>query len=160
MLCKASGGGLTNLGLERELDKLQRIRTASGHSGGPAAPVPQLLGYIKHPEAGRIIRLLREWVPGCSLKELNKSTVAEDRRRAWASQIRKAVDRLHKMNIVWGDAKAANVIISGGRDDAWLIDLAGGWTDGWVDEDLADTVRGYEQGVGQIMKFIDGTFIE
>ncbi len=71
MLCKASGGGLTHLGLERELDKLQRLRTASEPNGGPTPKVPRLLGYVKHPGTGHIIGLLREWIPGSCLRDID-----------------------------------------------------------------------------------------
>jgi Ser/Thr protein kinase RdoA (MazF antagonist) len=61
---------------------------------------------------------------------------------------------LHTQHIIWGDGKAANVIIDE-QDDAWLIDFGGGWTDGWVDEELADTVEGDQQAISKI-----GTFLE
>lgn len=49
----------------------------------------------------------------------------------------------------WGlsgsDGKPRNVVIDS-NDDAWLIGLGGGCTDGWVDKELVDTVEGDEQG--------------
>ena len=41
------------------------------------------------------------------------------------------------------------------EDDAWLIGFGGGWTEGWVDEALADTVEGDEQAVERIMQFME-----
>jgi tRNA A-37 threonylcarbamoyl transferase component Bud32 len=64
------------------------------------------------------------------------------------------VDQLHEIGVVWGDGKAGNVIIDN-DDIAWLIDFGGGWTEGWVDEELADTVEGDEQAVRNIIKFLD-----
>jgi hypothetical protein len=58
------------------------------------------------------------------------------------------------MGLVWGDGKPGNVIIDDG-DNAWLIDLAGGWTDGWVDDEVADTAEGDEQAGRNIFKFLD-----
>lgn len=152
MLCKAWGKGLSDLNLERELAKLQKIRTAYSHSRPPVR-VPQLLGYVKHPEAGCILGLLREWVPGCRLKNADIAGTVQGRRREWASQIRETVRQLHKIDVFWGDGKASNVIIDK-EDNAWLIDFGGGWTEGWVDGELADTVEGDEQAVERIMKFL------
>ena len=41
------------------------------------------------------------------------------------------------------------------RDDAWLVDLGGGWTEGWVSEDLADTMEGDEQAISRIEHFLE-----
>lgn len=61
MLCKAWKTGLSNLNLERELAKLQKVREADSHMRLPAR-VPRFLGYVKHPAAGCVLRLLREWI--------------------------------------------------------------------------------------------------
>jgi len=47
------------------------------------------------------------------------------------------------MGVIWGDGKTSNVIVAE-ADDAWLIDFAGGFAQGWVDKELADTVEGDE----------------
>jgi tRNA A-37 threonylcarbamoyl transferase component Bud32 len=75
------------------------------------------------------------------------------RRQKWASQIRETVDQLHEMGVIWGDGKTSNIIVDE-EDDAWLIDFAGGFTQGWVDEELADTVEGDEQAVRKIIEFL------
>ena len=49
-----------------------------------------------------------------------------------------------------GDGKASNIIIDD-QDNAWLIDFGGGWTEGWVDKEVADTVEGDEQAVNSIV---------
>lgn len=149
MLCKASNTGLTNLSLERELEKLQKIQ----ESCLPSIRVPPLLGYVVHPEAGRILGFLRELVPGRCLREIDIPSTPEERRRKWASQLCETVNQLHEIGVIWGDGKARNVIIDI-DDDAWLIDLGGGWTEGWIDEKLADTVEGDEQAVKRIMQFL------
>ncbi len=43
-------------------------------------------------------------------------------RERWATQIQETVAQLHNANLVWGDAKAENVMIDK-NNDAWLIDL-------------------------------------
>lgn len=69
------------------------------------------------------------------------------------SQIRDTVEQMHQIGVVWGDGKASNVIIDE-KENAWLIDFGGGWTDGWVDEELADSVEGDNQAVTRIMTFL------
>jgi hypothetical protein len=35
-------------------------------------------------------------------------------------------------------------------DDAWVIDFGGGYTKGWVDQELLETLEGDEQALGRI----------
>lgn len=58
------------------------------------------------------------------------------------------------MQVIWGDAKPSNVVIDL-SNDAWLIDFGGGWSEGWVDEKLQNTVKGDQQGVTRTLKFLD-----
>lgn len=151
MLCKARKSGLLDQNLERELFSLQTIKAFSRESR--SIRILRLIAYVKHAGNGHIIGLVREWIPsgvlgGC-LKAVCTSTTGKERREKWAAQIREMVDQLHEMGLVWGDGKPSNVIIDS-NDNAWLIDLAGGWTDGWVDEEIADTVAGDEQTVRNI----------
>lgn len=41
------------------------------------------------------------------------------------------------------------------NNDAWLIDFGGGWSEGWVDENLQNTVEGDQQGLKRILEFLD-----
>ncbi|KAH8817429.1 hypothetical protein F5884DRAFT_874470 [Xylogone sp. PMI_703] len=156
MLCTARRTGLLDPNLKRELDGLQRIKNASQSDSTPIR-VPELLGYVKHAENGQIIGLLRRWIPS-GLRDLRNSDafgISKERRQKWADQICQTVNQLHRIGVVWGDGKISNVVISDDDDDdAWLIDFGGGWTEGWVDERLADTVEGNEQAVRNIAKFL------
>jgi tRNA A-37 threonylcarbamoyl transferase component Bud32 len=67
--------------------------------------------------------------------------------------VQEAVAYLHAKGLVWGDAKAANVLIDD-AGNAILIDFGGGFTKGWVDEVNHDTPRGDIQGLGNIIDFI------
>lgn len=153
MFCKSHGGvnGLFGTSEGRELECLDKIRRASAQQGKIRAP--QILGYIHHKETKRILGFLREWLPGRLLSDIYVSTTAVETRQKWISQIRETVQRLHKEGLVWGDGKTSNIIIDE-RENAWLIDFGGGFTDGWVDEELAETIEGDEQAVGKIVEFL------
>ncbi|KAI1399905.1 hypothetical protein F4819DRAFT_395621 [Hypoxylon fuscum] len=152
MLCKARAKGLLDSDLEQELASLQKIRRAclQHHT---SIRVPKILGYVKHSEAGCMIGFLREWVPGSRLRDIDILNTPERRRQKWASQIYETVNQLHEIEVIWGDGKASNVIIDK-EDNAWLIDFGGGFTEGWVEKELADTVEGDEQAVKKIMEFL------
>lgn len=104
--------------LERELVSLQTMKGFSGNSG--SIKIPELIGYVKHAETGHIIGLLREWIPsgalGGRLKGVCGFATGKERREKWVAQIRKTVEQLHEMRLVWGDGKPSNVIIDDGDD--------------------------------------------
>ena len=116
--------------------------------------IPQLLGYVRHADTGRVVGFLRDWVTGRRLREMDVPAIPAQRRQKWIGQIREAVHALHARGIIWGDGKASNIVIDE-RDDAWLIDFGGGWTNGWVDAELANTVEGDEQAIGKIGEFLE-----
>ncbi|RYC63952.1 hypothetical protein CHU98_g2259 [Xylaria longipes] len=116
-------------------------------------PVPLVL-VPRHAETGHIIGLLREWVPGGCLADLDILVIPVTTKRKWVSQIRETVNKLHAIGVVWGDVKARNVVIDE-ADDAWLIDFGGGFTDGWVEKGLANTLEGDKQGVKKLMEFLE-----
>ncbi|KAI1461592.1 hypothetical protein F4805DRAFT_238629 [Annulohypoxylon moriforme] len=158
MLCKAQDAGLQSSNLKRELDTLQALRKVDVTSS-PLIRVPRLLGYVKHAQSEHIIGLLREWIPSSllfikdRLRDIDVSTIPTEKRRKWAAQIRETVTQLHDNGLVWGDGKIHNVIVDE-DDNAWLIDFGGGWTEGWVDKELAGTIEGDEQALGNIDKFL------
>ncbi|KUI74352.1 Protein kinase 3 [Cytospora mali] len=161
-LCKAERDGLRNASLEREIDCLQRILQAPSSltNNTTACPFPALRGYVVHPKTGAILGLLREWVPArYSFRDLEKAGLdgvdaPRELREKWAGQIKETVQALHSIGVVWGDAKPDNIIIDL-HGDARLIDFGGGWTDGWVDEKLQETIEGDEQGVARILRLLD-----
>jgi hypothetical protein len=42
-----------------------------------------------------------------------------------------------------------------GKGDAWVIDFNGGCTQGFVDEELAETLEGDLQGMSRLLKLLD-----
>jgi hypothetical protein len=105
--------------------------------------------------------LLMTLVPASSdLSDLNcsgdsaprlQATTAE--RQQWFDEIFAAFDGFHRYGFAYGDVKPANILIDDDRQ-AWLIDFEGGVTQGWVDEDLLDTVEGDLQGLGRLREFL------
>ena len=55
--------------------------------------------------------------------------------------------------LVWGDAKAGNVMITK-EGDAKLIDFGGGVTKDWVDKENYETIKGDWQGCQRILEFM------
>ncbi|EEU45614.1 uncharacterized protein NECHADRAFT_80693 [Fusarium vanettenii 77-13-4] len=154
MFCKAQGGPSQLRGGPegRELEYLGKILKAFPQQD--SVRVPQLLGYIHDKDTKRILGFLRQWVPGQNLGiEIDLAATATETKQKWASQIRESVQLLHKHGLVWGDAKPCNVIIDE-QDDAWLIDFGGGFTTGWVDSQLAETIEGDEQALERIMALL------
>jgi serine/threonine protein kinase len=75
---------------------------------------------------------LIDYVEGARrLRDVN--VISLDEWEKWSSQLREAMEYLHEKGFVWGDAKAASVLV--GKDgNAILIDFGGGYTSGWVDQ--------------------------
>lgn len=64
------------------------------------------------------------------------------------SQIQSTAERLHSVNIVWGDAKPDDVLIDE-DNNVIVIDLGGGTTKGWVDRKLEGSIEGDLRGLGR-----------
>lgn len=74
-------------------------------------------------------------------------------RRRWMEQLESTLGALHGRGLVWGDAKAENVLIDQNHN-AWITDFGGGYTDGWVDKKLAETVDGDLMGMAKIKRLL------
>lgn len=81
--------------------------------------------------------------------------IASSRREKWLSQIQYIVHKLHDLDIVWGDAKTANILLDR-NDDLWVIDFGGGATPGWIDKKLINTKEGDLQALKRILEEIGG----
>ncbi|KAK4099631.1 hypothetical protein N658DRAFT_498114 [Parathielavia hyrcaniae] len=143
------------LGLEQELEAHLRILKSSlAHD----ARIARLRGVVAVEEDSRILGLLLTYI---DRRRENGGLLFEDRllhtpiplRQRWARQIQETVEQLHSAGLVWGDAKAENVMIDK-NNDAWLIDFGGGYTEGWVDEDKIGTIEGDLQGVAKIAEHL------
>ncbi|KAF9768109.1 hypothetical protein IL306_014623, partial [Fusarium sp. DS 682] len=153
MFCKSRGqpGGLFGTGEGRELECLGEMLKAFPQPN--TIQIPQLLGYIHHKDTKQILGFLRQWVPGRRLSDIDITATTVEKRQKWALQISETIKYLHGYGLVWGDGKSSNIIIDE-QDDAWLIDFGGGFTEGWVDEELAETKEGDEQALTKIIELL------
>lgn len=74
-------------------------------------------------------------------------------RERWMGQIEAALSALHANDIVWEDVKAGNILIDE-KDNALLIDFGGGYTEGWVNKDIAGTVARDFAGMAELKKLV------
>ena len=102
----------------------------------------------KHKVEGMIIEYIRN---AKSLRDADFITSVQCKR--WTGQIRSAIDYLHGEGLVWGDAKAENVLIRE-DGDVVLVDFGGGFTPGWVEQQNSDTMQGDWQGFERIVEFM------
>lgn len=138
--------------IRREIGLLQQISEAQLD---PRLRTPTLLGLISCEEnSDLVLGLVMDYVePGAlesDLSNLALEPIPQIQRDTWARQISDDLNRLHDLGLVWGDAKAANIIFDK-NCDPWIIDFGGGYTDGWVDEGLVDSISGDLQGLGKII---------
>lgn len=152
-----------------EIRKLHQIQTTKFDS---LVRVPKINGIITS-DTG-IIGFLIDYIPslcydlGDALRcaKATASTTLEERdgppmpvvhiskaqREKWSCQIEDTLKALHTRDIIWGDAKMANVLIDELTDDAWVIDFGGGNDRNWVDPELHGTVAGDLQALERIKR--------
>ncbi|POR33083.1 Uncharacterized protein TPAR_06715 [Tolypocladium paradoxum] len=151
MPTKSFGIGITGGPLNMELDVYKNIHT-SGLSEGVL--VGRLVGIAHEHEGNSTLGLLLRYIDHRgTLYNAVEDDPGPELRAKWAAQINKAVNELHKIGSVWGDAKPENVLIDK-EDNAWITDFEGGYTHGWVDPDKAGTVEGDLQGLQRTIRFI------
>ncbi|KAF1963921.1 hypothetical protein BU23DRAFT_585827 [Bimuria novae-zelandiae CBS 107.79] len=115
----------------------------------------RLLGVVEDEGTSRIAGFLLSYID-CENKTLLYSGWGPNQtslREKWIQQITHSIHELHAHQIVWGDAKPNNVLVDV-LDDAYLVDFGGGYTNGWVDKELVNTVEGDLQGLERIAKYL------
>ncbi|KAF4444317.1 kinase subdomain-containing [Fusarium acutatum] len=134
-----------------ELDKYNSIRDADLPE---SLRISRLIGLVRD-ETGQAFGLLLTYID-CGHKTLlcaAESDTSTELRKSWAQQVNDTVRRLHAAGIVWGDAKPNNILVDQ-KNDAWLIDFGGGYTNGWVSKEQSGTVEGDLQGLRKINEFL------
>lgn len=156
LFCKAFASGINHSDLDREVETHHKIHQAC-IKAGIQIRIPQLRGFIVHADSGAAIGFLRDFVEpgpyGGTLSKIRLNNVPEKLRQKWLLQISETMGFLHSFGLFWGDGKAANVVIDP-NNDAWLIDLAGGWTNGWVDKKVTGTMEGENQALRRMTTYL------
>jgi len=136
----------------------------TGYSGDFTREV-SILQHCSHPNIVHLIGLMQsadkeDMIEGMlteyiesprTLRKIDK--ISEEEYDLWAAQIKDAIGYLHRLDIVWGDAKAGNILISN-NGAAMLIDFGGGATKDWVDKENYETRDGDWQGYQRILDFM------
>lgn len=137
--------------LLRELDTYAKISNATLDD---TLLVPRLKSLVRD-GIGTVYGLLLTYID-CGHRTLARAVPGTPQylREKWATQIQQTVRQLHSMGIVWGDVKPDNVLIDSDQN-AWVVDFGGGYTDGWVPSDLAETVEGDLAGLKRLTRFLD-----
>lgn len=136
--------------IQQELHKYAEIKQAGLYD----MRISQLHGLVRD-DTGTVLGLLLTYIESAStLACAIGPNVSKPLREKWTQQITETLKCLHDANIIWGDAKPNNILVDI-QDDAWIIDFGGGYTEGWVDRVLAETIAGDEQGLSRIISFID-----
>jgi hypothetical protein len=117
--------------------------------------VPRILGLVQGEDDSSYMGLLLSYIDcdGRTLEGAVRADTPKHLRQRWVDQVNSTLKHLHEAGIVWGDAKAANVLVDGNMD-AWIVDFGGGFTEGWVEREKAGTVEGDIQGLAKIVDSI------
>jgi hypothetical protein len=148
---KAGGPYYFKRGLvQHELETYAKIEQANLQK----SRISRLCGIVRK-SSGTITGLLLTHIgpQSVTLRRMLKRDVSLQLRNVWIEQLTVTLKELHAAGVVWGDAKAENVLIDS-DNNAWIIDFGGGYTTGWVDESLANTVEGDQQGLSRIITHI------
>lgn len=115
----------------------------------------RLHGVVQDETTGRIIGLLLSYI-SCDNQTLlcvGRHPMFSSFRQKWLDQISYTITSLHAHGIVWGDGKPDNVLIDT-SNDAYLVDFGGGYTQGWVDKEHANTIEGDLEGLRRITDYL------
>lgn len=122
--------------------------------------VPRLVGFLYTPKDARLVGFLQEYIPAPdgaprTLGSIaTPSDVPEPRRRKWATQVQETVDALHRKGVVWGDGKADSVPVHRDSDDAWVVGLGGGWTEGRAGREQSGSMESDNAAVKRIYEYL------
>ncbi|KAH8771214.1 hypothetical protein F5882DRAFT_361735 [Hyaloscypha sp. PMI_1271] len=140
-----------HVGYERALKEARKFLTIA-HLGEDLR-TSRLYGIVQD-ENNPLIGLLFHYIDGeNSLEFAVGPDTPASLKDQWTSQVTDTLTTLHKAGVVWGDAKADNVLIDT-QNNAWIIDFEGGYTEGWVGHDKEGTIEGDLQGLANIIDFI------
>jgi serine/threonine protein kinase len=129
-------------GTIRELCTYAKIQSAGFDAAGRTSRLLGVVGLLLPIEGGNRTLLCSGICPRYS-----------SGRQKWLNQISYSLERLHAHRIIRGDEKPDSVLIDA-HDDAYLIDLGGGYTQPWADDKLSNTVEGDLQALQRITDYV------
>jgi len=112
---------------------------------------PRLVGFVADSTSKtRAIGFLQQNLSGPTpLTHKLRAEISQKKRDEWASEAKQMQDALHAHDIIWGDAKADNLLVDK-HDKLWIIDFGGSWTEGWIDPEIKETVQGDDMAMEKI----------
>ena len=136
----------------REIRTYAKIRMAKFD---PPIFTSQLEGLVQNDD-GHVMGLVLSYIEcdGATLYCIDgHDPKFSELRQKWLDQISRTLEQFHSHGIIWGDAKAANVLIDV-NEDAYLIDFGGGYTEGWVEKEKSNSTEGDLQGLENIKRYL------
>lgn len=137
---------------QHELDSYSKIKAASIDV---SLRISRLLGLVRD-QQGLVSGLLLTYIDcgrvtlSCAVKPLTPP----DLRQKWVEQLQHIVQQLHHLGVVWGDAKPDNILIDRNKH-LWVVDFGGGYTEGWVPKEYANTQKGDLIALDKLVAFIE-----
>ncbi|KAI1401357.1 hypothetical protein F4819DRAFT_458397 [Hypoxylon fuscum] len=145
------GQGIGDCPMSKEIKAYGKIHKANF---GPDVRVGRLYGVAHDESADTTLGLLLAYIDHrTTLYNAVEDDTPLAMKQKWARQIEDTLKELHRVGVIWGDAKADNVIIDK-ENNVVITDFEGGHTNGWVDAEKAGTVEGDLQGFQNIMAFL------
>ncbi|TRX96365.1 hypothetical protein FHL15_002637 [Xylaria flabelliformis] len=143
--------GVGDCPMSEEIKAYGKIHNANF---GPDVRVGRLYGVAHDESSDTTLGLLLAYIDHrTTLVYAVKDDTPLAMKQKWARQIEDTLNELHRVGVIWGDAKAGNVIIDN-ENNVVITDFEGGYTNGWVDAEKAGTVEGDLQGLQNIMAFL------
>ncbi|KAI0190458.1 hypothetical protein EV127DRAFT_430366 [Xylaria flabelliformis] len=143
--------GVGDCPMSKEIKAYEKIHKANF---GPDVRVGRLYGVAHDESSDTTLGLLLAYIDHrTTLDYAVKDDTPLAMKQKWARQIEDTLKELHRVGVIWGDAKAGNVIIDK-EDNVVITDFEGGYTNGWVDAEKEGTVEGDLQGLQNILAFL------
>ncbi|KAI0833968.1 hypothetical protein F5Y06DRAFT_280288 [Hypoxylon sp. FL0890] len=145
------GLGVGDSPMSKEIKAYEKIHKANF---GPDVRVGRLYGVVHDQSSDTTLGLLLAYIDHqTTLYDAVQDDKPLAMKQKWARQIEDTLKELHRAGVIWGDAKADNVIIDK-ENNVVITDFEGGHTNGWVDAEKAGTVEGDLQGFQNIKAFL------
>ncbi|KAI1406395.1 hypothetical protein F4819DRAFT_440350 [Hypoxylon fuscum] len=136
-------------------NELQAYKNISAANLDPHLNVCRLFGVVMD-DGGSVVGLLLTYIDhgGHTLStNVDPDHPSACTRKRWMDQLEATLAELHRAGIVWGDVKAENVLVDR-EDNVWITDFGGGYTEGWVERQMAGTMEGDLVGMAKLREFI------